>query len=474
MSDLSRTRAGGKPPEAAAPVSILQRKCACGQHTPGGGECEECRGKRNGLLQRAALQGKGSSEAPPIVHEALRSPGQPLAPATRTVMEASFRQDFSGVRVHSDGTAAASARAVGARAYTVGSDVVFGESQYAPAGAAGQRLLAHELAHVVQQRGAVLQPKLEVGAVDTPEEQSADAAAEAVAMGGLVPGLALGGARVQRQLEESGEDVEAESAGPVGDEAPDLEVQDGESPGSGKTVEVEDLSAAQRGETDDVSPGSGDLIALGPTGDETEPPEAMAGGKGKTPATGGKTKDKTKAPDKPKAFIERVDIDLARQKLQVRWSDQRKTKEVSVSTGRGCPNTGNDPCPKDTGNSYCTPTGDFHPGKKGDQDYKSGDGSAMSWYVELSEVADRGIGIHNAQPVTGTPRSHGCVRVDPGTAETINENVTKSTTIHIGGKAKTSAWEETNPRKLKSFKGCPQPPEKPKPKKKDAGKGKKK
>src|SRR6185295_5949944 len=305
--------------------------------------------------QRSAAKGD-RSEAPPVVHETLRSQGQPLDPEARTAMEASFRQDFSGVRVHSDGTAAASARAVGARAYTVGSDVVFGESQYAPAGAAGQRLLAHELAHVVQQRGAVLQPKLEVGAVDTPEEQSADAAAEAVAMGGLVPGLALGGARVQRQLEESGEDVEAESAGPVGDEAPDLEVQDGESPGSGKTVEVEDLSAAQRGETDDVSPGSGDLIALGPTGDETEPPEAMAGGKGKTPATGGKTKDKTKA------FIERVDIDLARQTLQVRWSDQRKTTEVSVSTGRGCPNTGNDPCPKDTGNSYCTPTGDFHPG----------------------------------------------------------------------------------------------------------------
>ncbi|HEX5707206.1 MAG TPA: DUF4157 domain-containing protein, partial [Pyrinomonadaceae bacterium] len=89
--------------------------------------------------------------APPAVHEVLRSSGEPLDAATRGFMESRFGQDFGGVRVHSNQKAAESARAVNARAYTVGRDVVFGESQYAPNTEAGQKLLAHELAHVLQQ-----------------------------------------------------------------------------------------------------------------------------------------------------------------------------------------------------------------------------------------------------------------------------------------------------------------------------------
>lgn len=66
-------------------------------------------------------------------------------------MESRFGHDFSRVRVHTDPLAARSAEAVAAQAYTVGSDVVFGVGRYAPASRDGQRLLAHELAHVVQQ-----------------------------------------------------------------------------------------------------------------------------------------------------------------------------------------------------------------------------------------------------------------------------------------------------------------------------------
>jgi hypothetical protein len=62
--------------------------------------------------------------------------------------------DFSQVRIHSDSHAAASARAVNARAYTVGQDIVFGDQQYAPHTSAGRRLLAHELTHTVQQTGS--------------------------------------------------------------------------------------------------------------------------------------------------------------------------------------------------------------------------------------------------------------------------------------------------------------------------------
>jgi hypothetical protein len=69
-------------------------------------------------------------------------------------MEPRFGHDFSRVRVHTDAKAAESARAVNALAYTVGSDVVFGAHQHAPHSPAGRELLAHELAHVIQQRNA--------------------------------------------------------------------------------------------------------------------------------------------------------------------------------------------------------------------------------------------------------------------------------------------------------------------------------
>jgi hypothetical protein len=85
------------------------------------------------------------------VHEALRSPGQPLDAETRAFMEPRFGHDFSRVRVHTDSVAAASARAVNALAYTVERDIVFAQRQYEPTTTLGQRLIAHELTHVVQQ-----------------------------------------------------------------------------------------------------------------------------------------------------------------------------------------------------------------------------------------------------------------------------------------------------------------------------------
>jgi len=93
-------------------------------------------------------------------------------------MEPRFGHDFSHVRVHADEQAAESARAVNALAYTVGRDIVFGRGRYAPGSTEGRRLLAHEMAHVVQQGShGQLQAELEVGAVDDPLEREADAAA---------------------------------------------------------------------------------------------------------------------------------------------------------------------------------------------------------------------------------------------------------------------------------------------------------
>ncbi len=102
-------------------------------------------------LQRVAISAAPAHSVPPIVHDVLRSPGQSLDSGTRSFMESRFGHDFSGVRIHTDGQAAASARAVNALAYTVGRDVVFGSGQYLPGTMAGKRLLAHELTHVVQQ-----------------------------------------------------------------------------------------------------------------------------------------------------------------------------------------------------------------------------------------------------------------------------------------------------------------------------------
>jgi hypothetical protein len=88
-------------------------------------------------------------EAPGVVHEVLRSPGQPLDFANRSFFEPRFGQDLSHVRIHADSRAVESARSVNALAYTVGHDVVFGFSGTVDR----KHLLAHELVHVLQQSG---------------------------------------------------------------------------------------------------------------------------------------------------------------------------------------------------------------------------------------------------------------------------------------------------------------------------------
>jgi hypothetical protein len=129
--------------------TFLQRKCACGGSGTSEGRCEECRQKEANMQRRGT--GAGPAKAPQIVHEVLRSPGQPLAPQARAFFEPRLGHDFSTVRVHSDEKAAESARAVNALAYAVGYHVVFAPGRYSPQSEAGLQLLAHELVHVAQQ-----------------------------------------------------------------------------------------------------------------------------------------------------------------------------------------------------------------------------------------------------------------------------------------------------------------------------------
>jgi hypothetical protein len=133
--------------------AALGRKCSCGDDGGSDGECEKCKQEKEGkMLQRKATGPGGSDIAPPIVHEVLNSPGRPLDRATRDFFEPRFGYDFSRVRVHADATAHKSAAAVHALAYTVGNDIVFDHGGYSPTEVEGRKLLAHELAHTIQQR----------------------------------------------------------------------------------------------------------------------------------------------------------------------------------------------------------------------------------------------------------------------------------------------------------------------------------
>ena len=176
------------------PEPQLQRACACGNNTMAGGECSECRKKRLGLRTKLKVNEPGDiyereadrvadqvmatpahsavssgpprtlrfagkptgqvAAAPASVDQVLASPGRPLDPALRQDMEQRFGYDFSSVRVHSGTAAEQSARDVNAHAYTVGHNMVFGAGQPALGSREGQKLLAHELTHVMQQSTA--------------------------------------------------------------------------------------------------------------------------------------------------------------------------------------------------------------------------------------------------------------------------------------------------------------------------------
>jgi hypothetical protein len=161
----------------SAPIGILQRKCACGTHTIAGGDCASCgKEKVSGNLQRAAKSAEPVNEVLPVVHDVLRAAGQPLDPDARTFMESRLGHDFSRVRVHTDGRAAQSARAVNALAYTVGHNIVFGAGQYSPQTSTGQRLLAHELTHTIQQQAGVHLGSWMSEAGDPSEREAGDVA----------------------------------------------------------------------------------------------------------------------------------------------------------------------------------------------------------------------------------------------------------------------------------------------------------
>ena len=159
------------------------------------------------IIQRRVSEGAGRlTGAPPLVHEVLRSPGQPLDPSTRDFMESRFGCDFRNVRVHSNARAAESARAVNARAYAIGSNIAFDRGGYSPHSVAGRRLLAHELTHVIQQSGTGPAPGIE-------HEHDADRAAADVVADRAVRVLPNAQIALQRQEKEETQGAEKERPG---------------------------------------------------------------------------------------------------------------------------------------------------------------------------------------------------------------------------------------------------------------------
>lgn len=196
------------------------------EHDLDGSEREDKRRRRTGRAARGAAPGEQStpagfdaSAAPAAFAQAVNAgvhdttlaapaaatsggSSDGMVPAAlRASAESTFGADLSHVRIHTDAAAAAKAEAVGARAYALGSDIYFGAGEFAPDTTEGQHLIAHELAHTVQQSGRAAAPQRKqlIGEASDSLEHEADRAADAViARSGPVQLSRAGSALVQR------------------------------------------------------------------------------------------------------------------------------------------------------------------------------------------------------------------------------------------------------------------------------------
>lgn len=206
-------------PELSISTISIQKKCtACGS---GGVTCPEC-AKED---EKETLQTKAEGEETPQVTSglesqinAIRGLGQPLPLSVRGFFEPRFGRDFSGVRVHQDVRAAESAKAINARAYTTGQDVVFGAGEYTPETPEGKRLLAHELTHTIQQKSSSGVQTKSTGEVaicqqGTPQELEAEAIASRVVAQDAITLVSISSAKpgqIQRYGDEFTDDESSE------------------------------------------------------------------------------------------------------------------------------------------------------------------------------------------------------------------------------------------------------------------------
>jgi hypothetical protein len=194
------------PRPALSPSRVLLRKCNCADE-PEAEPCQHCRG---GTVQRAVAPSPraglpGGRAAPAFTDrvDAARGGGRPLPRATRERLDDALGPAVAGMRVHADARADALARAVAARAFTVGSDVFFAGGEYRPGSAAGDELIAHEAAHVAQQAGAAAAGPLTIMPADDAREREADAVARAMRDRRAAPPMTPSEVSVTRQAAEA-------------------------------------------------------------------------------------------------------------------------------------------------------------------------------------------------------------------------------------------------------------------------------
>ena len=180
----------------------IQRKCASCAATMGSCECDQEEKEEQGLTQRKVDRRarRSANEGTRVVEEVVSTPGRPLPTAVRQEMEQGFGRDFSRVRIHDSPRAAASAEAIGAHAYTVGNHIAFNQGQFRPDTRSGRFLLAHELAHTVQQTGARPARMDRVSRPSDRHEAEANRAAQAAVSGAPMPALSPGAAPISRNI----------------------------------------------------------------------------------------------------------------------------------------------------------------------------------------------------------------------------------------------------------------------------------
>ena len=181
----SQTEGRQLPPTLTGPqANILALQRAAGNHAA-----------RELFHQNQDSTPMKSSLPQPFHDQVPNGGGQPLESQTRGYMERLFGQDFSKVTVHTDSQAEESASQVNAKAYTLGNSIVFGRGRYAPQTGDGKHLLAHELAHVVQQsRGGAVASPAETNHLESAADQAATTATSGssgtiTVLGASAPGI---------------------------------------------------------------------------------------------------------------------------------------------------------------------------------------------------------------------------------------------------------------------------------------------
>lgn len=239
----------------AASAAHAPSQCACASAPSSAYACPRCRAKAR--LNRFGT-GTTPAFAPPIVHDVLGSAGAPLDGHRRALMEPRFGRDFAHVRVHAGPLAEASARAVNALAYTVGSHIVLGVDRSAAADA----LLAHELAHVVQQRDVRSIPSsLPIDKAHSAEEREAHRIAASFPRADAPVRIeTIGGARLQRQPTPTPSDAPGEVLFEEPERCEDK--QDVTERFSDFVRDANDLIASMRGATDEQRRGLREMADL--------------------------------------------------------------------------------------------------------------------------------------------------------------------------------------------------------------------